>query len=205
MASVLLFGGSFDPVHFGHLIVSRFVAETLGIKRVVLIPAPKPPHKQGHRLAPSVDRLAMCRLAVSGDHQFEVSNWEIEQSGLSYTLNTVNHFRAVLPSETHLYWLIGKDSLVELGSWYHVGELVDSCTLVTAARPGYENPDLSGLSGPLTSSQIEKLRRHIIISPLIDISATDVRTRVNSGHGIRYLVPDSVAAYISERGLYRDG
>ena len=203
MAKVLLFGGSFDPVHIGHLIISRFVAERLGVGRVVLMPGASPPHKQNRRLATAADRLAMCRLAGEDDPQFEVSDWEIGQSGVSYTLHTVRHFREVLPAGTEVYWLIGMDSLAELGTWHRVGELVECCTIVTAARPGYENPDLSPLRGPLTPAQIERLERHILESPRIDISATDIRARVRAGRSIRYLVPEPVRRFIGQRGLYR--
>lgn len=205
MARVLLFGGSFDPVHFGHLIISRWVSEALGVERVVLVPGAVPPHKQGVRLAPAEARLAMCRLAVAGDAQFEVSDWEVGQPGPSYTLNTIRHFREVLGTGVELYWLIGLDSLPELGTWYRVAELVEECTIVTAARPGYEDPDLSGLSGPLTAAQVGRLREHVLASPRIDISATDVRARVRAGREVRYLVPEAVRGYIAERGLYREG
>ena len=205
MAKVLLFGGSFDPIHCGHLIVSRFVAEHLGIERVLLIPSPYPPHKEGRRLTPGSARLEMCRRAVAGDPQFDVSDWETGQAGPSYTLKTVRHFGEALPAGTRLHWLIGMDSLVELGTWYRVGDLVDSCAIVTAARPGYVDPDLSVLEGPLSGAQVQRLRRRIVASPLVDISATEIRARVRAQKSIRYLVPDAVAAYIAEAGLYRDG
>jgi len=203
LSKTLLFGGSFDPLHCGHLIVSRYVAEHLQAERVILIPARRPPHKSGQSLTPGGHRLEMCRRAVADDTLFEVSDWELAQSGPSYTLLTVQHFREVLPPATQLYWLVGMDSLLELGSWYHVAELVQCCAIVTAARPGYEDPDLSALVGPLSTQQVATLRANIVTSPLIGISATDVRARVSSGHSIRWLVPDPVAAYINDAGLYR--
>ena len=135
----------------------------------------------------------------------DVSIWELGQPGPSYTLRTVRHFRAALPNDTQLCWLIGQDSLAEIGTWYHVGELVEECTLVTAARPGYQQPDLSSLASSLTAVQIDRLRQHVFASPLIDISATDIRARVSAGRSIRYLVPEPAAAYVAERGLYRAG
>jgi nicotinate-nucleotide adenylyltransferase len=203
VAKVLLFGGSFDPIHHGHLIVSRHVAERLGVRRVVLIPSGQPPHKLSRPLSPGSDRLRMCRLAVSGDPLFVVDDWELVQEGPSYTLNTVRHFASVLPEGTGLYWLIGMDSLLELGSWWRVGELVDECTIVTAGRPGWAADDLSGLLDVLTPAQVEKLRTNILMTPLVEISASDIRERVARGQSIRYLVPDGVASYIAERGLYR--
>jgi len=199
---ILLFGGSFDPIHHGHLIISRFVAEHLAAERVLLIPAAKPPHKPGRDLTPGEHRLAMCGLAVEGEPLFDVSDWELTQPGPNYTLNTVRHFAATLPRGTELFWLMGMDSLSELATWYHVSELVDACTIVTAARPGFEAGDLPDLARLLTHSQIERLRQHVIASPRIEISATDIRSRVRAGQSVRYLTPEPVASYIARHGLY---
>lgn len=202
---ILLFGGSFDPIHNGHLIVSRHVAEQLGLARVILIPSASPPHKQGQRLAPIADRLAMCRLVAAEDPLFEVSDWEAQRPGPNYTLLTIQHFRALLGPGVDLCWLVGMDSLNELETWYHAGELVDACTIVTTARPGSTRPDPAALSGRFSPSQIEKLLRHIVAGPHIDIASTDIRERVQSGRSIRYLVPEAVRAFIKERGSYRAG
>ncbi len=205
MQKLLLFGGSFDPIHHGHLIVARAVAEQLDIPRVVLIPSARPPHKPTHRLAPGAQRLEMCRQAVQGDALFAVSDWEVTQAGPSYTLHTVEHFQQVSPADTQLYWLIGMDSLRELATWYRVGELAALCTLVTADRPGYELPDFSEHAAVMSPAAIERLRAHVLVTPRIEISASDVRQRVGAGQSIRYLVPDGVAAYIAQVGVYRVG
>ncbi|MBU0641586.1 MAG: nicotinate (nicotinamide) nucleotide adenylyltransferase [Planctomycetes bacterium] len=202
MAGVLLFGGSFDPIHYGHLIVSRCAAEQLAVERIILTPGAHPPHKRGQQLTAAQDRLEMCRRAVADDPLFEVSDWESRQAGPNYTLRTVQHFRAVLPARTRLHWLLGMDSLVELGTWYKVGELAAACSLVSAGRPGYDRPGLSELAGVLTAEQIEALRENILETPLIEISATDIRARVRAGLSIRHLVPDAVREYIAARGLY---
>lgn len=205
MADVLLFGGSFDPIHHGHLIVARAVAETLGVQRVILIPAARPPHKSRQALSAPSDRLEMCRLAVEGDSCFEVSDWELNQSGPNYTLHTVQHFREQLGEEVGLFWLIGMDGLRELGTWHRVGELAEACTFVTALRPGFERPDLSYLGEWLTPPQIETIAEHILETPLIGITATDIRARVRAGRGIRYLAPRAVVEYIRGGKLYVDG
>ena len=204
MADVLLFGGSFDPVHHGHLIVARAVAEMLGVQRVILIPTARPPHKSQQALTAPHDRLEMCRLAVEGDPCFEVSDWELNQSGPNYTLHTVQHFREQLGGKVSLYWLIGMDGLRELGTWHRAGELAEACTLATALRPGFERPDLTYLAEWLTPPQIATIARHVLETPLIAITATDVRARVRAGRSIHYLVPGAVAAYISRRKLYTD-
>jgi nicotinate-nucleotide adenylyltransferase len=205
VARVLLFGGSFDPIHHGHLIVARCAAEALGVERTVLLPSARPPHKQDQTLGAAEDRLAMCRLAVDGDPQFDVDAWETEQSGPNYTLLTIEHFGAQLGPDVELCWLIGMDSLRELGTWYRASDLVDACTLVTVARPGQQPPDETFLARWFTPGRCAKLLHNIIASPEIGISSTEVRDRVQAGRSVRYLVPEAVAAFIARRGLYREG
>ena len=205
MAGILLFGGSFDPVHHGHLIVSRFAAEALGVGRVVLIPGASPPHKQQTALSPAADRIELCHLAVHDDPLFEVSDWEAQQPGPNYTLHTARHFREARPPGTDLYWLIGMDSLAELSSWYRVGELTALCKLVTVGRPGFQWPSRSELTGLISAERIAELEAHTLASPLVEISATEIRARIRSGQSIRYLVPDPVRAAIEKRGLYQAG
>ncbi|MCG3126940.1 MAG: putative nicotinate-nucleotide adenylyltransferase [Phycisphaerae bacterium] len=199
---VLLFGGSFDPVHLGHLIIARAVAEQLGLSQVILIPSARPPHKDASQLTHAAHRLEMCRLAVAGDAMFNVSDWELHQPGRNYTLNTVNHFRAQRPG-SRVFWLIGMDSLAELVTWYRVADLVAACTIVTAGRPGRPWPDLSALQALIGADAVVHIRRHVLDTPLVDISATQVRQRVAEGRSIRYLVPDAVGEYIASHGLYR--
>lgn len=205
--AALLFGGSFNPIHNGHLIIARAAAELLGIPRVILIPSQFPPHKQAAGLAPASDRLEMCRRAVEGDDLFEVSDWELRQSGKNYTLLTVRHFREAL-GDTELAWLIGMDSLIDLPNWYEAGQLAACCTLVTAVRPGFSVPDLGRLAEHVAPSDLERIRAHILETPRIDISASAIRARLRERRSIRYLVPEAVRAYLEEqlvpRGFCRD-
>lgn len=201
MPRVLLFGGSFDPIHHGHLVAALCVAERIAAQRIILLPCGQPPHKRERRLTSPLDRLAMCRRAVSGDPRFEVSDWELQQDGPNYTLLTVRHFRAALPGAA-LYWLIGLDSLHDLPTWYRAAELADECTLVTAARPGYPPPDWSLLAAAFTPAQLERLQQHVFETPQIQIDATALRRRAAAGQSIRYFVPDAVDQYIRERQVY---
>lgn len=203
MSGILLFGGSFDPIHHGHLIVARAAAETLGLKRVILIPSARPPHKLDRELTPAQLRVRLCELAVAGDPLFDVDPWEARQAGPNYTLLTVQHFRERLGLDVPLYWLIGADSLAELHTWYRVPELVEACTLVTVARPGVDLSSLPQLEALLSPAQLEKLRRHVLETPQIEISASEIRARVQAERSIRYLVPEAVRAEIERRGLYR--
>jgi len=198
-----LFGGSFNPVHVGHLIASRAVAEHLRLEKVYLVPAAVPPHRGSKSLAAPEHRLQMLRLAARGEAVFEVSDYEIRQPGPSYTVLTVEEFSRQLGDAAELFWIIGADSLPDLANWYQAERLVDLCHIVTAARPGWEVPDLSALSGRFRPDQVEKLRAGILQTPRIDVSASEIRRRVAAGLSIRYLVPDAVADYIARQGLYR--
>jgi len=200
---IALFGGTFDPIHHGHLVVARAVVEQLDFERVVFIPAPNPPHKVGRELSDADHRLEMTRRAVEGEARFEVSDVEIRRAGLSYTIVTVEAFRAQIGANVPLAWIIGGDSLPELHSWYRIRDLVDACRVVTAVRAGYRVPDLVALRRVLSPGQIDRLCRDILPTPIIEISATDIRRRVREGRSVRYLVPESVRAYIEESGLYQ--
>ncbi len=202
-ARVLLFGGSFDPVHHGHLIVARHVAEQLAVQGVILIPSQAPPHKTNVALAAVSHRLEMCRLAVAGDSTFEVSDWEASQPGPNYTLHTVEHFRAALGAGAALHWLLGLDSLHELHTWYRASDLVEACTMVTALRPGSAAPAVDRLVGRFSASVARRLVDRVVPGPQIDISSTDIRMRVRAGVSIRYLVPPVVEEYIRNHGLYK--
>jgi len=201
--SLALYGGSFNPIHIGHLIVARAVGEHLQISRLILIPCATPPHKRIDQLADAAERLEMVRQAVADEPLFEVSDIELNRRGPSYTLLTVEAFRESIGPDTPLYWIIGADTLPELHTWYRVEELVEACSMITVARPGYAEPDLAPLSKLLTSAQIQRLRDNILTTPWIDVSATDIRKRLREGRSIRYLVPDEVHSYIDTNGLYR--
>jgi nicotinate-nucleotide adenylyltransferase len=198
-----LYGGTFDPVHSGHLIIARAARERLSLDQMILIPSAHPPHKPIECLTEAAHRLAMVRLAVEGETGFEVSDCETRRSGLSYTIDTVAGFRAEVGPDAEIVWLIGSDSLRELAGWHRVEELADACRIVIAARPGWESPDLAPLAARLRPEQIERLRSNVLDTPRIDISATEVRRRVAAGLSIRWLVPDAVAQYVAEHRLYR--
>lgn len=203
MAGFLLYGGSFNPIHHGHLIVARSVAEQRAFSRVVLIPSRRPPHKRDDELAPAEARLALCHVAVEGDSLFEVSDWEMQQSGPNYTLTTVRHFRALYPPPARLAWLIGMDSLAELATWHRVAELLAECEMLTAQRPASALPSLDPLRPLVSPAALERLQANILETPRIDVGATQIRARVAAGRSIRYLVPERVREEIERRGLYR--
>ena len=216
--NVALFGGTFDPIHCGHLIVARCVLERLSLDGVTFIPSGNPPHKGRTDLSDVAHRLAMVELAIDGPRPlvgaepgFACDDCEARRTGPSYTFETVMHFRERLGPEATIHWIIGADSLAELESWHRVSELVDACNIVTVNRPGtgagtsagdYQ-PDLSTFGRVLDQEHVAKLKRGILQTPYIDISATDIRRRVAADQSIRYLVPEPVRQYIEDHQLYR--
>lgn len=203
---VALHGGSFDPIHNGHLIVARAVAETLGLNRVVFLPSARPPHKTAEDLAPPLHRSAMVKLAIENEPLFEFSGFEMEtdasRTGPTYTIDTVAHFRSLYGPKAHLYWIIGADSLSELITWRRIAELVDACAIITAHREGCGDVDWDRLRERLNEEQMASLRTGITATPNIQVSSTDIRQRLRLGRSIRYLVPDAVRVYIEQHRLY---
>lgn len=201
---ILLFGGTFDPIHNGHLIIAESAAEKLGVEKVALIPSANPPHKNHSSLTPIRHRLAMTRLAVAGNELFEVSDCELKRDGPSFTFDTVRYFREQNGPNIPLYWLIGGDTIKELACWYKVEQLVDECTIVTAGRPNCDMETGFGVfRGKLSDEQIARLKQFILETPLVDISATNIRHRIRRCLPISDLTPLAVRDYIIENKLYK--
>ncbi len=201
---IALYGGSFNPIHIGHLITARSVAEAIPLDRVIFLPSSNPPHKQDQALLDPAHRAQMVKLAIEGEPLFTFSDHDLTKTAPTYTVETVAHFAEALGRDTELHWIIGADSLLELTTWYRVKTLVDSCRIVTAARPGWDPSAMDELCAKLSDRQIEDIRAFVLQTPGIDISATDIRERIRAGLSIRFLVPDAVRAYIDAQKLYRD-
>ena len=200
---IALFGGSFNPIHNGHLIVTRSIAEQLRLERAIFLPAARPPHKTAGALLEAEHRAEMVKLAIAGEPIFEFSDYDLTRAGPGYTIETVAHFREEFGLDASLYWVIGVDSLNDLTTWYRVRALVDSCRIITARRPGWEEIHWEQLRTRLSPEQIAILQSGVLNTPLIDISSTDIRHRIREGRSIRYLVPDCVRAYIDKHDLYK--
>lgn len=201
----LCLGGSFNPIHHGHLICARAAAEAAGFDRVLLIPTGHPPHKVAvPDLADAAHRLKMCELAINSVHShpssktdvsFAVSDLELTRSGPSYTLDTVRELRRQGWQE--VWWLIGADMLNYLPKWHKHADLLNEAQFIILARPGV-SIDWASLPGP-----VSQLRNNVVDAPLIDISSTQIRQRVRTGLNIEYLTPSPVVDYIRSCGLYR--
>jgi len=199
-----LMGGTFDPIHLGHLIVARSVFEQLNLNELIFIPAAQPPHKGDRSVTSFGNRAKMVKLAIVHQDAWVLDECENKRQGPSYTLDTVKYFKKQKGSQTRIYWIIGADSLSELHSWHQVGDLVNACEIVTVCRPGWEKPTLSGLEELLSPSQLAQITKGILETPRIDISSTDIRQRVSAGLSINFLVPETVLQFIQDHQLYRD-
>ena len=188
-----IMGGSFDPVHFGHLVAAQDALEQHQLDRVILVPAAQAPLKDYEVSAAGPDRVAMVQAAIDWDHRFEVSGFEVEQGGVSFTIQTVRHFRALYP-DAQLYWIIGGDQVPKLGRWRDIEELAGLIEFIFLERPGHAAkaaPDIPGL------------RLHRCDGHLIEISSTELRERMHLGLSLDYFMPHKTIEYVCKKGLYR--
>ncbi len=197
-----LLGGTFDPIHFGHLLLAVHSYEELDLDRVIFIPSRLPPHKS-QPVAEAADRLEMVLLALADDERFLVCDCELGRAEPSYTIETVRQLQSSLGSDAHLFWLIGSDMAEDLPSWQKIAELVELIEIIVVGRAGQAQPDYSLLEPTLTAEQIKRLRAQAIDLPLIDISSTQIRERIGAGQSVRYLLPRVVEEYITQHKLYR--
>lgn len=194
-----ILGGTFDPIHNGHLAVAEEVRRRLSLDEVIFVPAGKPQLRMNTPLSAAAHRVQMVRLAIAGSPYCKLSLVEIERAGPSYTVDTVNQLRTQLGSGGELYFILGWDNLAELPWWHGPSQLVKACSLVAVPRPGYGLPDLEPLKALVLGLEESLI---LLDVPQVDISASLVRERVSRGLSIRQLVPGPVADYIQEQGLY---
>jgi nicotinate-nucleotide adenylyltransferase len=194
-----IFGGTFDPPHIGHLILSAETRAQLVLDRLLWVLTPNPPHKQGQPITPLEHRLRMVELAIADDHQFELSTVELDRQGPHYALDTVNIIAEQNPS-ADLVYLMGGDSLRDLPTWYHPSDLVAALRFIGVMRRLGDSIDL-----PALEKNIPGLAAKIryVDAPLLDIAAHEIRQRVADGRPFRYFLPQAVYDYILEYNLYR--
>lgn len=194
-----IFGGSFNPIHYGHLMICEYIKEEMGLDKVIFIPTGNPPHKELELSAK--DRYEMVRLAISPNPDFEISDIETTRVKKSYTVDTIRELKKIYKEEK-LYFLIGLDSLFQLKTWMKIGDLSQEIEFVVALRPGY-------LDREEINKEIDFLRENfgtkinLINTPLYEISSTDLRDRIREGKSLRYLIPKKVLDYIEESGFYK--
>ncbi|MCS7227447.1 MAG: nicotinate (nicotinamide) nucleotide adenylyltransferase [Endomicrobia bacterium] len=191
---LILFGGTFDPVHLGHLVLAEYALEYINAKKVIFIPCYKPPHKIGYKLSHWKHRLNMVKLAIKNNEWFEVNTFEIDRRGISYTYITIDWFSEKFKN-MDLYFLIGFDSLLTLPTWQNWQYIIKKVKFLVGERM-------------VNKTRFKNLPKDLIKkvicfnSPLIEISSTEIRRRVQCGKSIRYMVPPLVAKYIFKHKLY---
>lgn len=184
-------GGTFDPIHLGHLVVASEVCAVLDLDRVIVIPARQQPFKDSTGHATPEQRVAMCRLAVEGDDRLEVSDVDIARGGVTYTVDTLADIAAAHPG-AELFFIAGADAVSRLSEWREPSRLMELATFVGVGRQGHPAP---ALTPP-----------HVVVeTPEVGVSSTEVRRRRRTGEPVRYLVPDAVATYIAQNALYLGG
>lgn len=186
-----VFGGSFDPVHHGHLIAAEYAAEALELDQVRLVPAAGQPLKPEGPRAPARDRLDLLEAAVAGHPRFVVDDRELRRPPPSYTVDTLRELRVIFPQD-QLFLMVGADAMRAFPRWREAAALRDLARVVVLRRPGAELP-------------AAETHVHVVDTPLLEISAREIRARVARGLSVRYLVPDGVARLIAERRLYAEG
>ena len=194
-----ILGGTFDPVHNGHLIVAEVAREQLNLNEVLFIPAGQPWLKAERAITPAEHRLQMLRLALDDTPYFRISEIEIERPGPTYTLDTINALKESLNEADELFFILGQDNLMQFPQWHKAPDLIKLCYLVAPPRPGVKKPDLKALE-----AEIPGITKRVMLmkQPQIDISATGIRERVARGLSVRHLVPETVNRYIKEHRLY---
>ena len=192
-------GGTFDPIHMGHLIVAEEVRDRLNLAEILFVPASQPWLKANTPISAAEPRVEMVRLAITGKPYFKLSTIDVERAGPSYTVDTIAGLQAQLGAEHEFFFILGWDNLAELPQWREPSRLIKMCHLVAVPRTGYPIPDLNSLG-----TVIQGLSQRVILldKPLIDISASVIRERVARGLSIRHLVPEAVERYIKQHRLY---
>ena len=186
-------GGTFNPPHLGHLVCAEEVNDHFKFDKVMFIPSARPPHKSNSKILDAQHRYMMTVLATQDNPRFEVSRIELDRPGRSYSIETVKQLREIYGQDAHIHWIIGADAILDMFIWKDVDELLTLCKFIAINRPGY---DLSQADPRFMNKvQVFKITN-------VDISATEIRRRVEQGMSIKYLVPPNVEKYIHENGLY---
>jgi len=194
-------GGTFNPIHIGHLILAEQMRFAAQLEKVLFMPAHCPPHKPVQEMAPDEHRLRMVQLAVAGNPGFEVSEIELKRGGVSYTFDTMSQLAAENPGDK-FHFIVGGDTVPELVSWHRVSELLDICGFLIGDRPGHV-VRWDVLEAALPAAKVAELRKGVVYTVPVGVSSSDIRHRIRHNHTIRYLVPEKVEEYIATHRLYK--
>jgi nicotinate-nucleotide adenylyltransferase len=210
-----LFGGTFDPIHWGHIRSAEEVREAFSLDRVLFIPASIPPHRRSRPACSARDRFAMVRLAIGSNRRFDISDVELSRPGKSYSIDTIRHYTRRRSPKNSLYFILGLDAFRDIDSWKDVQDIFSLCHLIVTSRPGngdsmsHRTIPVAVRKGfcydPRRKAFRYKDGKYLFFTRLTDIaiSASKIRRRMREGKSIRYLVPSEVESYIEKKGLYR--
>ena len=196
-----IMGGTFDPIHYGHLVTAEQAKDALDLDVVLFMPAGSPAFKEDEDVSGAEDRYAMTVLATAANPDFIASRFEIDRLGTTYTVDTLRELRSHYPENVKLYFITGADAINDIVAWHDADSIAGLATLIAATRPGY---DINQSCARVEASGIAFDVRYIEI-PALAISSTDIRDRVGQGKSVRYLTSESVIGYIKKNGLYRSG
>ena len=189
--SLVLYGGSFDPVHCAHIQMAQSAIDQLGLSKVVFIPAARSPLSLNPTIASDEERIKMLDLATANEPRFEVDDCEIQRGGISYTIDTVSMFRARYP-KAEIYWIVGADQMEQIHKWYRIEDIVAELTFIILRRPGHIISDL----------HVPGLQFTVLNAPMMPHRSSLIRKALKAGHGCKELVPTAVEAFISKQGVY---
>ena len=198
-----IFGGTFNPIHSGHLIIAQEIFNRKNLDKIIFVPNAMPPHKNSSELANASLRFKMLNLAIKNNDFFESDDFEIKHNGYSYTINTLGYLQTKYPADT-LFFIIGADSLFEIHLWKNCKTLVKKFNWIIAKRAGKEISDKSLRAIALPEELIQKLKNSVIETPIIDISSSKLRAIIKNGGQIKYFVPEQVEKFIKEKSLYKN-
>lgn len=193
-----IMGGTFDPIHYGHLLMAEEARQAFALDEVVFVPNGRPAHKKAYLVSSPEDRYAMTLLATGSNPCFSASRIEIERPGLSYTIDTLREFRRMYPELDALYFITGADAVLEILTWHEYDKLVQECRFIAVTRPGFV---LERLAEIVDAAFLDRV--HFLPIPHLEISSTDIRRRVREGRSIKYLTPEPVEAYVEQQSLYK--
>lgn len=199
---IAIMGGTFDPIHIGHLVTAEAVRDEFNIDEVLFVPTGNPPHKANLNITTTEHRYLMTVLATAGNDQFNVSRIEIDREGMTYTVDTIKELKNIYGKESKLYFITGADAIGQILTWKRADELLQMCTFVAVTRPGYKSQELM--------DKVERLNKQFKSSvkflevPALAISSSDIRERVSKGRPIKYLVTEEVEKYIYKHKLYEN-
>ena len=195
-----IMGGTFDPIHIGHLVLAEEVRNKLNLDKIIFIPSGNPPHKNSKNVTKSIHRYEMTLLATISNPNFEISSVEIDKTGKTYTVDTIKDLRQKCKTNAEFYFITGADSILDLPNWKNVNELLHLCKFVAATRPGFKLKKMEEKIKEL--EELHNKNIYTIIVTALQISSTDIRNRIREGNSVKYLLPETVEDYIYKNKLY---